>query len=92
MTKVINQSLQEYTLLPLKVVSLASKPFPDVILETPHKGNVSIPLKEEHYPFLFGSATQTDRHVPNIVRDIRNIEEEAKDFLLKNWVEQQDKE
>lgn len=85
-TSVLAVNLQEFTKLPINVVAVADKVLPDVYISTPHKGRVSIRLKEEHYPFLFGSVTQTDRHAPHVISDIRKLDEEAKDFLLTNWL------
>ena len=78
--------LQEFTKLPLKTVNVADKALPDIIVKTPNKGEVVIALKQEHYPFLFGTATQLDRHTDEILADIHKLENEAKEYLLDNWV------
>ena len=60
---------------------------PDIIVSTPHKGEYILPLKEEYAPFLFGSTTQIERHTGDIVRDLIELEEEAKTFLLYKWLD-----
>lgn len=78
--------LQEYTSLPLKVVDIADRRLPDVIVSTPHRGDVDVALKEEHYPFLFGSVSQTERHAYEVIAELRELERDAKDFLLAKWL------
>lgn len=78
--------LQNFTILPLTTINVSDKALPDVIITTPHEGNVCIKLKEEHYPFLFGSVTQTDKHAVEIISQIRSLEIEACKFLVNEWI------
>lgn len=78
-------NLQQFTFLPLRVVEFADRLFPDVMVTTPHKGNVQVKLKEEHYPFIFGSTTQTERHCVEVVAELRNLEQDSVDFLISEW-------
>lgn len=77
--------LQQFTKLPLEVVEVASRPLPDLIVMTPHRGKVEIKLKEEMHP-LFGSVTQVDKHSKKIIQEIAKLEREAKNHLLDNWL------
>jgi len=79
-------NLQEYIKLPLKVIAVGDKMFPDVIVTTPHKGDVQIKLKTTHYPFIFGSVTQTDKDVREVLKELFKIENESKDYLLNEWL------
>ena len=83
-------NLQEFTKLKLRVVYVMGRFLPDVIIRTPHKGDVVVKLKEEHYPFVFGSVTQTDKHAKEVISEILKIEEEAKEFLLDSWIKEED--
>lgn len=84
-TQTVN--LQKLTRLPIFTVQVADKRFPDVVVQTPHKGNVAVPLKQEHYPFIFGSVTQTEKHFIEVYEQIKEIEEEATDYLFNKWKE-----
>ncbi len=81
------KNLQEYTRLPIKAVQSEGVIFPDIIITTPHKGDVVIKLKERHIPFMFGSATQTDRNIDEVIRDIQNIEKESMEYLFTQWLQ-----
>lgn len=78
-------TLQELTRLPLSVVELTNSMFPDIHVNTPHKGTVIIKLKQKHYPFLFGSVTQTDKDSGEVLREIYKLEHEACDYLIEQW-------
>jgi len=84
-TKII--PLEKYTRLPIRVVEVAQRLFPDIVILTPHKGNVVLKLKEKHIPFLFGSVTETTKSSDEIIKSIVEIEESSKDYLLKKWIE-----
>lgn len=84
--------LQEFTDLPLKVVEVPGKIFPCVVVATPHKGNVMIQLTEKNYPFLFGSVSETNvplsevvKEISEVVKEIMVLEYDAKKFLLEQW-------
>ena len=81
-----NINLQEITRLPLKVINVADKSLPDVFIETP-MGQKRVKLKEEHYA-LFGSPSQMERHAPEVMFEIHQIEEESKDYLLSRWLKE----
>ena len=83
------KNLQEYTKLPLNVLIHANTEFPTITVNTPHKGEVFIEAKNTNYPFLFGSVTQTDKKVRDIVSEIQTLEFEAKMYLLDEWLEKQ---
>ena len=79
-------NIQDVIKLPIVVINRPDSAYPDVIVKTPHKGEVTVKLKETHYPFLFGSVTQIERYNEVVLRELYNIENDAKDFLLKQWV------
>lgn len=87
MAKVTQVFLQDCTKLPIKTIQIADKMLPNVIVSTPHRGDVEINIKKKHYPFLFGSATETDRSATEVMRDLWKLEEDSKDYLLNNWIE-----
>jgi len=78
-------NLQKYTRLPLQIVNVATKMLPSVFIITPHNGTVEIKLKETHYPFIFGSVTQPDKSAQQIIVQIKNIEDEAIEYLIGEW-------
>lgn len=82
-------NIQAFTRLPIRVIDIAGKLMPDVIIRTPHKGDVTVSLTMEHYPFIFGSVTQTDKHFDQLRFEIRAIESEATDHLFRQWEESQ---
>lgn len=86
MTSIQQVDLQQYTKLPLKVVNVTGRTLPDIIIETPHDGENIIKLKKEHFPFLFGSVTQTDKHLGEIISQIRKIEEDSINYLIDQWI------
>lgn len=78
-------NLQNFTKLPIKVINVGGKPLPDLIIQTPF-GDREIKLKEEHYPFIFGSVTQTEKHASVVVKEILEIDREVKEKLLDEWL------
>jgi len=79
-------TLQDFTKLPLEQIVKVDGVGSDVVLQTPHKGKVIIPLKEVWHPFIFGSTTQTERPALNVVRQIKSVENEAYEFLMDEWL------
>lgn len=79
--------LQSFTKLPLKIVMVADKQLPDILIKTPHKGLVNIDLTSTHIPFIFGSTTETKKHLPQLAAELDALEKESKEFLLDKWIE-----
>jgi hypothetical protein len=77
--------LQSYTKLPLEQIVVADKAMPDIVVKTPHKGKVVLKMKEEHHP-LFGATSQTDKHFLEVLREIKALQDEAKEYLLDEWL------
>lgn len=78
-------NLSEYTKLPVRVIAVADKMLPDVLVRTPHRGHVQVSLKKEHYPFIFGSVTQTDKHAIEVLQELDKLEAESIDYLIAEW-------
>lgn len=78
--------IQKLTKLPISVIEIAGKTTQSIIVITPHKGNVAIELKDTHYPFLFGSVTQTDKSIEEIIGKIRDLEIESFHFFIDKWL------
>lgn len=81
-TPIIN--LQKYTRLPLSVIQVADKQFPTVIVKTP-TGETAIDLKETSYS-LFGGLNVKEKSVVEVIEEIHELEVEAKNFLLNQWL------
>ena len=78
-------NLQSFTKLQLEAITVADRAFPEVRIITPHKGVVTIELEEKHYSF-FGAVIVTNIGSSEIIKDILSIEEEAKEFLINEWL------
>lgn len=87
MAELITTPIESLTTLPIEIVYVGSSQIPDIRVKTPHKGNTTIRLKETHYPFLFGSVSQTDKDSQEVISEIKRLESEARDYLLNEWVE-----
>lgn len=81
------RNLQDLTKLPVRTVVVGDRMLPDVLVYTPHRGVVNIALKEEFHPFLFGSSTQLEKHLPVVLAEIRVLEEGAADYFFGQWAE-----
>lgn len=79
-------NLQQFTKLPLRIVEVGNKQFPDIMVGTPHKGVVIVALKTEHHPF-FGSVTQTENHFDTVYSQIKQLEIESAEYLINKWKE-----
>lgn len=77
---------QKFTKLPLEVVVSTNTLIKKIILDTP-MGTKMIELTEEKYSSLFfGNSKKQKRCITKIVKNILEIEQESKDFLLDKWV------
>jgi len=74
------------SILPIDIIHLGGQINPKIIINTPYKGKIEINLKDKHFPFLFGSVTETDKDYLDILDEIKEIENKSKDFLLTNWL------
>lgn len=84
----INQTsvkLQSFTHLPVQEIQRVDGTGISAKVKTPHRGDVIIEYKEIHYPFLFGSVTETDKSSQEIISNLMNLEVEAKSYLLQEW-------
>lgn len=77
--------LQEFTELPIQTIMVADRQLPDILVKTPHKGRVNLSLTSTHIPFIFGSTTEIQKHLPQLVKELTILEEESKSFLLNEW-------
>lgn len=78
--------IQHFTRLPVRMVVVADKLMPDIIVRTPHAGECVVHLKSEHYPFLFGSAAQLERHADEVLGEVLSLERAATNFLYDQWL------
>lgn len=85
MNKQIN--LQSFTKLPLQQVQRTTELCIDLLITTPHKGKVILNLTQKHYPFLFGSVTETNKGLESLLNEIFKIESDANSFLMDKWLE-----
>lgn len=83
MTENLNYS--SYTNLPVRTCLKADKAFPVIEVTTPHKGVVFVEVKEVDKG-LFRHATEIYRETKYVVNELRNLETEAKEFLLREWL------
>ncbi len=81
----INTDLQRFTRLPVEVINKADNMSPTIIVKTP-MGEKNIELKNKHYPFLFGSVTQTDKNLADICDELRKLEDDSREYLLQGWL------
>jgi len=77
-----------YTRLPTKVLNKADQANPVIEVLTPHKGVVFVEIKTVDKGF-FRKATEIDRKTDSVTQELVTLEEEAKIFLLKNWIKNQ---
>ena len=77
--------LQQYTKLPLKIISVANISIPSVIITTPHSGEITLELKESKGGGLFGGNSEHSKSLLKIVGQLQEIENAAKDYLLEHW-------
>lgn len=77
--------LQKFTRLPLQVIQKADGVSPTIIVNTP-MNEKTIELKRTHYPFIFGSVTETEKNLHDIVRELQDLEKESMDYLFQGWL------
>lgn len=82
-TKNINYNL--YTLLPATTVMKADNANPVIEVLTPHRGVVFIEIKTVDRG-MFRPATEIDRNTNDVIAQLRNLEHEAKNYLLSEWL------
>ena len=80
----INYNL--YTRLPTKTMMKADKANPVIEVITPHKGVVFVEVKEVDKG-MFRKATEIDRKTDYVINELRNLEHEAKEYLLTKWLQ-----
>ena len=81
-------TFQKYTSLPIKEIVKSDSIGTAIHIHAP-QGDSIVEYKEIHYPFLFGSTTSLDTPAGKIIRKLYEIEDEAKDYLLKQWLSDQ---
>ncbi len=79
-----NINYSHYTMLKCKTLVKADKANPVIEVLTPHKGVVFVEIKEVDKG-IFRKATEIDRMTNGVISELRNLESEAKDFLLARW-------
>ncbi len=79
------QAIEKIVKLPIRIVTFADKPFNSVFVKTP-MGEKEVSFKEKHYPFLFGSTTETEKSLHTILEELKKLEEESRDYLLEAWI------
>ena len=82
------QAIEKMIKLPLKVITFTDRPFNSVIVKTP-MGEREVSFKDKNYPFLFGSTTETEKSLHKIISELRELEDESKEYLLNGWVEKE---
>lgn len=83
MQQLINYS--EYTKLPCRTLVKADRANPLVEVKTPHKGMVFVEIKKVDSG-MFRQATEIDKKIDEILDEIWKLENEAKDYLLHQWL------
>lgn len=83
MATIIN-NIRQHTNLPIEVRALTGQINMVVVVQTPHKGQVTINTKEKNYPFIFGSVTETEKG-SKLIAEINKLEIESRDFLFNEW-------
>lgn len=78
--------LQKFTKLPLEQIEVGDRPHTDIIVNTPHKGKVTIETKGESYG-IFGGGFQYEKHLKQILPQIGKLENEAFDYFIEQWKE-----
>lgn len=63
----------------------ADKANPVIEVITPHKGVVFVEVKEVNKG-LFRRATEVDRNTEKVLQELRELEYEAKEYLLSEWL------
>jgi len=76
---------QEIIRLPYKIIERENSAGKMLIIETPHKGAVTIDFQETHYPFLFGSVKTIDKTTTQLFRELRKLEEQAVEFWFNEF-------
>lgn len=80
MTEAIQKiNFQNFTKLPIKELVKTDKEHNEIVVETPHKGQVIIPMIE-------GWLFKTEKDAEDIVYQLKTLEYEAMKFLLDNWI------
>lgn len=77
--------LQQFTKLKIDVVKVADGVGGYVLAHTPHKWIVEIKLTATRFSFIFGNITETKRDLKDIINELVQLEEEAKNHLLNKW-------
>lgn len=79
----INYNL--YTRLPAQILSKTDSPNSVLEVKTPHKGTVFIELKKVDTG-MFKKASEVSVDIIEIVRTLGDLECEAKNYLLAQWL------
>lgn len=83
MNTVSKFDLQQITRLPLVEIVNPNASGNILIVRTPHKGSVNIEYKEETG---FFTRSLKDKLFGKVIQEIRELEIEAKDYLLERWL------
>lgn len=81
----LNKHIGSYTRLPVSEVVKAGYSYSSLIVQTPHKGEVVIELKDIHRP-MFGGDTETEKSLQTLIIELHTLEREAVDYLLTEWL------
>jgi len=84
MATTANTNLQEFTRLPIRIITKADGISPSVIVKTP-MGEKIIEFKKDNYSF-FGTKTQTEKSLSEIIRELSKLEKESLDYLFQDWL------
>ena len=86
MSNIMNQmNLQQVTKLPVIEITKSDGVGGAIQVQTPHKGTVIIDYKEK--AGFFGNKMQ-DKRMGEIVKQIRDLEDEAREYLLGKWLKE----
>ena len=80
-----NFNYQPYTRLPVKAYQKADQLGPILEVITPHKGWVTIELTRIDKG-IFRKATELPRETEDVLRQLLELERDAKEYLLTQWL------
>lgn len=80
-----NLNYASYTRLPTKTFLKADKANPVIEVLTPHKGVVFVEIKTVDKG-MFRPATEIDKPTQVVLKELYDLEREAKNYLLTQWL------
>lgn len=81
-----NRHIGSYIKLPVSEIVKAGYSATSLLVQTPHKGDVIMEIKDIHHPF-FGGDTETEKTTLKLIAELQGLENEAMNYLLDKWIE-----